>query len=95
MGVAIGACCTQQRHLQVSTLNVAADDVLCCVVDVVLVIDNERLYNDFQRDLPKTTQIVPLPKSGGVSWSPTLCDFLIFRLLCAVESTARGPETRL
>lgn len=35
-------------------------------VDVVLVLDHERLYNDLQRDLPSTTHIVPLPKSGGV-----------------------------
>jgi polyribonucleotide 5'-hydroxyl-kinase len=35
-------------------------------VDVVLVLDHERLYLDLQRDLPKTTEIVPLPKSGGV-----------------------------
>lgn len=35
-------------------------------VDVVLVLDHERLCNDLQRDLPDTTQIVPLPKSGGV-----------------------------
>lgn len=35
-------------------------------VDVALVLDHERLCNDLQRDLPSTTQIVPLPKSGGV-----------------------------
>lgn len=35
--------------------------------DVVLVLDHERLYIDFQRDLPKETAIVRLPKSGGVS----------------------------
>jgi len=37
------------------------------VVDVVLVIDHERLYNDLQRDLPSSTEVVPLSKSGGVS----------------------------
>lgn len=36
-------------------------------VDVVLVLDHERLYLDLQRDLASTTDIVPLPKSGGVS----------------------------
>ena len=36
-------------------------------VDVVLVLDHERLYHDLQRDLPNTTDVVPLPKSGGVS----------------------------
>ena len=40
----------------------------CLAVDVVLVLDHERLYLDLQRDLPKTTDVVPLPKSGGVSW---------------------------
>jgi polyribonucleotide 5'-hydroxyl-kinase len=35
-------------------------------VDVVLVLDHERLFLDLQRDLPPTTDIVPLPKSGGV-----------------------------
>ena len=37
-------------------------------VDVVLVLDHERLCNDLQRDLPRTTQIVPTPKSGGVGF---------------------------
>ena len=32
-----------------------------------MVIDHERLCIDLQRDLPSTAQIVPLPKSGGVS----------------------------
>ena len=36
-------------------------------VDVVFVLDHERLFHDLQRELPHTTQIVPLPKSGGVS----------------------------
>ena len=40
--------------------------VLPSPVDVVLVLDHERLYNDLQRDLPSTTHIIPLPKSGGV-----------------------------
>ena len=36
-------------------------------VDVVFVLDHERLFHDLQRELPRTTQVVPLPKSGGVS----------------------------
>ena len=36
-------------------------------MDVVLVLDSERLYNDFQKDLPNNTSILRLPKSGGVS----------------------------
>ena len=35
----------------------------------MLVLDHERLYIDLQKDLPSSTSIVPLPKSGGVSES--------------------------
>jgi polyribonucleotide 5'-hydroxyl-kinase len=35
-------------------------------VDVVLVLDQERLYNDFKMKLGDTVQCVHLPKSGGV-----------------------------
>ncbi|CAG7838440.1 unnamed protein product [Allacma fusca] len=35
-------------------------------VDVVLVLDQERLYNDLSRDLPSFVKVVFLPKSGGV-----------------------------
>lgn len=35
-------------------------------VDVVLVLDQERLYNDFKTKLGDTVQCVHLPKSGGV-----------------------------
>jgi len=34
--------------------------------DVVLVIDNERLYNDLKRDLPDFVKIILQPKSPGV-----------------------------
>ena len=53
----------------------------------MLVLDHERLYNDLQRDLPSTTHIVPLPKSGGVGL--TLYAYMlhvgnfISRLCCA------------
>ena len=43
-------------------------------VDVVFVLDHERLFHDLQRELPDTTQIVPLPKSGGVSLSIDLAE---------------------
>lgn len=36
-------------------------------VDVILVVDHERLYNMLQGDLPPSINIIPLPKSGGVS----------------------------
>ena len=35
-------------------------------VDVILVLDQERLYNDLVRDMPEFVKIVWLPKSGGV-----------------------------
>ncbi|KAK7922096.1 hypothetical protein WMY93_008998 [Mugilogobius chulae] len=35
-------------------------------VDVVLVLDHERLYNELKRDLPHFVRVVLLPKSGGV-----------------------------
>jgi polyribonucleotide 5'-hydroxyl-kinase len=35
-------------------------------VDVVVVLDHERLYNELQRDLPSFVRIVHQPKSGGV-----------------------------
>ncbi|XP_037086381.1 protein CLP1 homolog [Pollicipes pollicipes] len=36
-------------------------------VDVVLVLDHERLYNELVRDMPNFVEVVFLPKSGGVS----------------------------
>ena len=35
-------------------------------VDVILVLDQERLYNQLKGDLPEFVKIVLLPKSGGV-----------------------------
>lgn len=35
-------------------------------VDVILVIDQERLYNELVRDMPKFVKVVFVPKSGGV-----------------------------
>ena len=54
--------------------------IMYYVVDVLLILDHERLYIDFQRDLPKGTAIVRLPKSGGVS-SFVVRDKEFFRLL--------------
>jgi len=34
--------------------------------DVVLVLDQERLYNELSRDLPSFVKVVFLAKSGGV-----------------------------
>ena len=36
-------------------------------VDVVVVLDQERLYNDLKKQFGDKVQIVHLPKSGGVS----------------------------
>lgn len=36
-------------------------------VDVILVLDQERLYNELVRDIPNFVKVVLLPKSGGVS----------------------------
>ncbi|XP_077300195.1 protein CLP1 homolog [Arctopsyche grandis] len=35
-------------------------------VDIILVLDNERLYNELVRDMPKFVKVIFLPKSGGV-----------------------------
>lgn len=35
-------------------------------VDVVVVLDQERLYNELSRDMPTFVKVVFLPKSGGV-----------------------------
>lgn len=35
-------------------------------VDVIIVMDQERLYNELKRDMPDFVKIVLLPKSGGV-----------------------------
>ena len=35
-------------------------------VDVILVLDQERVYNDLVRDMPEFVKTVWLPKSGGV-----------------------------
>ena len=35
-------------------------------VDVVIVLEQERLYNELKKSLPAKTKVVLLPKSGGV-----------------------------
>lgn len=35
-------------------------------VDVIIVLDQERLYNELSRDMPQFVKVVFLPKSGGV-----------------------------
>lgn len=40
-------------------------------VDVILVLDQERLYNELVRDMPVFVKVCLLPKSGGVSITHT------------------------
>lgn len=35
-------------------------------VDVIIVLDQERLYNELKRDMPEFVKVILLPKSGGV-----------------------------
>lgn len=37
-------------------------------VDIILVLDQERLYNELVRDMPTFVKVVFLPKNGGVSF---------------------------
>lgn len=46
-------------------------------VDVILVLDQERLYNELVRDIPNFVKVVLLPKSGGVRFILNYCFNLI------------------
>lgn len=35
-------------------------------VDVIIVLDQERLYNELKRDMPEFVRVLLHPKSGGV-----------------------------
>ena len=39
------------------------------LVDIVIVLDQERLYNELRRDLPEFVKVILQQKSGGVSFS--------------------------
>lgn len=43
-------------------------------VDIILVLDQEKLYNELVRDMPTFVKVVLLPKSGGVSKKIVICD---------------------
>jgi len=45
-------------------------------VDVILVLDQERLYNELVRDMPVFVKVVLLPKSGGVSFINKIFGYL-------------------
>lgn len=56
-------------------------------VDVILVLDQERLYNELVRDMPVFVKVVLLPKSGGVSI--TIKIIIILHYLLVNMCTAR------
>ena len=50
------------------------------VVDVIIVLDQERLYNELKRDIPDFVKVIMLPKSGGVSFKlETLIMYLSYK----------------
>ncbi|RWS28368.1 CLP1-like protein [Leptotrombidium deliense] len=61
-GVIINTCGWVTGGGYKSLLNAAKD----FEVDVILVLDQERLYNELVRDLPRFVKIIFTPKSGGV-----------------------------
>lgn len=40
--------------------------ILYISVDIIVVLDQERLYSELTRDMPDFVKVVLLPKSGGV-----------------------------
>ena len=53
---------------------------LLVVADVVLVLDNERLLFQLKQDLPSEANILPLPKSAGVSHISKRIKFVTYRV---------------
>ncbi|EFX83567.1 hypothetical protein DAPPUDRAFT_100140 [Daphnia pulex] len=53
-------------------------------VDLIIVLDQERLYNELVRDLPETVKVVFQPKSGGVC----------FHACCGTESACKSRISR-
>lgn len=51
-------------------------------VDVIVVLDQERLYNELVRDMPPFVRVVFLPKSGGVSISSWICILILIPFSC-------------
>lgn len=67
-------------------------------VDIIIVIDQERLYNELKRDMPKFVKIVQLQKSGGVGLSSILVAFPCHRpqsLWTCWQVVERGRDTRI
>ena len=45
----------------------------CFAVDVILVLDQERLHSELTKDMPNFVKVVLLSKSGGVSMVISVC----------------------
>ena len=56
--------CRRSSH---GPLEVITEFIKCLVtVDIIAVLDQERLYSELKRDMPDFVKIILLPKSGGV-----------------------------
>lgn len=62
-------------------------------VDVILVLDQERVYNDLVRDMPDFVKVVWLPKSGGVVERPS--DQRIHARDARIKEYFYGPKGNL
>ena len=40
-----------------------------CKVDILIVLDTERLFSQLRREIPEFVKVILLPKSGGVSYA--------------------------
>ena len=61
-------------------------------VDIIVVLDQERLYNQLKGDLPDFVKIILLPKSGGVCTSicpVNLCLCVCPLCICCVSNACR------
>ena len=62
-------------------------------VDCILVLDQERVYNDLVRDMPDFVKVVWLPKSGGVVERPQ--DLRISTRDARIKEYFYGPKLNL
>lgn len=65
-------------------------------VDIILVLDQERLFNELVRDMPSFVKVALLPKSGGVSFGVEFFKSSIFNriLMTAVFRLWKGLKRR-
>lgn len=69
-------------------------------VELIIVLDQERLYNDLVRDLPVKVKVVFQPKSGGVSLSDLLPEMQTKKSFIKVversrQARAEGRDQRI